>query len=138
MPDNLTQVQRSYCMSRVHGSNTALEICFRKALFRQGVRYRLRYPLEGKPDLVFVRNKIALFVDSCFWHGCSKHAQIPQSNREFWARKLEKNKARDRRVNARLRAENWRVIRVWEHDIKANLDNCIERVTRRIREKATR
>ena len=98
----------------------------------------MRYPLEGKPDLVFVRNKIALFVDSCFWHGCSKHAQIPQSNREFWARKLEKNKARDRRVNARLRAENWRVIRVWEHDIKANLDNCIERVTRRIREKATR
>lgn len=119
-------------MSRVRGSDTALEIKFRKALWRYGLRYRLCYPLQGKPDLVFVRHRVALFVDSCFWHGCARHRQLPRTNAAFWTRKLSKNKSRDRRVNAMLRGEDWHVVRVWEHDIKANLERCAMRVSRQI------
>lgn len=72
----------------------------------------------GKPDFVFSKQKVALFVDGCFWHGCPKHANMPRNNQEFWAKKLQGNKDRDKLVNRELRKLGWTVVRVWEHELK--------------------
>jgi len=72
----------------------------------------------SKPDFVFSKQKVALFVDGCFWHGCPKHANMPRNNRDFWAKKLQGNKDRDKLVNRELRKLGWTVVRVWEHELK--------------------
>jgi DNA mismatch endonuclease (patch repair protein) len=89
--------------------------------------------LPGKPDAVFPTDRVALFIDGCFWHQCSKHAVKPRTNESFWRSKLEANVARDRRVNRELRSLGWRVIRVWEHDIKSNTEGLALRLSSRIR-----
>lgn len=74
--------------------------------------------MPGKPDFIFPKLKLAVFVDGCFWHGCPKHATWPKSRAAFWAAKLTGNKARDRRVNRELRKRGWKVLRIWEHELK--------------------
>ncbi len=128
MADVLTPVQRSRCMSRVKSKNTKPEIRLRKALWAVGLRYRLRYKLPGKPDLVFVSAKLAVFVDGCFWHGCPEHATQPKTNERFWATKLGENVERDQRVNWQLRGMGWTVLRLWQHEIEGNLDNAVEQI----------
>ena len=83
-----------------------------------------------RPDFVFPKSKLAVFVDGCFWHGCSRHATKPKSNRAFWKNKLTKNKIRDRRVNRALRAAGWRVLRIWECRLKKNPQSCMNRILR--------
>jgi DNA mismatch endonuclease (patch repair protein) len=79
--------------------------------------WRRNQPLFGKPDFVFPRQRVVLFVDGCFWHGCSKHSNMPRNNQEFWAKKLDGNKIRDRVVTRKLRRMGWSVVRVWEHEL---------------------
>ena len=74
--------------------------------------------MPGRPDFVFPSVKLAVFVDGCFWHGCPKHGHTPASNIEYWESKLARNRQRDKRVSAELRAKGWLVIRVWEHSLK--------------------
>jgi DNA mismatch endonuclease (patch repair protein) len=81
--------------------------------------WRRHLPLPGKPDFVFRRDRIALFVDGCFWHGCPKHGRQPGTNITYWAQKLDRNKARDRSVSRTLRQAGWMVIRLWEHHLSA-------------------
>lgn len=117
MPDVLTREQRSYCMSRIRGKDTAPELVLRKAISSAGLRgYRLHHKLPGKPDMVFPRWKIALFIDGCFWHKCPKCFIKPATNRKFWMEKLASNRKRDRIINTELKRNGWRVIRIWEHD----------------------
>ncbi len=104
MPDVLTSRQRSYCMSRIRGHDTLPEIRLRKALWRLGIRYRLKSSLPGRPDLVISRLNAAVFVDVCFWHSCPLHSVIPKSNSDFWKRKLSANGERDVHVAAKLSA----------------------------------
>lgn len=117
-------------MSRIRGRDTKPEVLLRKALWETGLRYRLNYKLTGKPDLVFVGKRIAVFVDGCFWHGCPDHCQAPATNKRFWKEKLARNKTRDKDVNEALSAQGWSVLRFWEHDIKENLESCVKRVLR--------
>jgi DNA mismatch endonuclease (patch repair protein) len=96
------------------------ERMLRSALHSQGLRFRKNWPvkLEGRtvrPDLVFTRQRIAVFVDGCFWHRCPQHGTSPRFNYEYWASKLENNVARDRLVDAALHGAGWTVIRIWEH-----------------------
>ena len=85
--------------------------------------------LPGKPDFVFSKLKTAVFVDGCFWHGCPRHATKPKTRAAFWAAKLNGNRARDRKVNRLLRAKGWRVIRIWEHELKrSNLPRLLKRL----------
>lgn len=126
--DVLTPEQRRRCMSRIRGRNTKPELALRRALWVAGLRYRIHYPMVGKPDIVFVRRKIAVFVDGCFWHGCPEHATHPKTNARFWAAKLEGNRKRDQRITAELEAEGWRVLRFWEHELKEDLDSVAARV----------
>ncbi|MFE9190596.1 very short patch repair endonuclease [Micromonospora sp. NPDC007208] len=100
--------------------DTKPELALRRALFAQGLRYRvgMRLTVPGKnvrPDIVFTRRKVAVFVDGCFWHGCLQHGRMPSDPSGYWHEKLERNKARDTAVNQALRAAGWTVVRVWEH-----------------------
>lgn len=128
MTDVLTPEQRRRCMSRVKNKNTELELHLRKALWAEGIRYRLQTDLPGKPDFLFVRPKLVVFVDGCFWHGCPTHGQLPKTNMDFWANKIKKNIERDLHVNALLEERGWRVIRCWQHEVKRDLPGCISRI----------
>jgi DNA mismatch endonuclease (patch repair protein) len=112
---------RSQNMAAVKRSNTAPEIQLRRALHAAGFRYRTDYPIRLggrliRPDIAFTRSRVAVFIDGCFWHSCPLHGQIPATNTEFWATKLEANAERDRRQNQLLTDAGWLVVRLWEHD----------------------
>ena len=97
------------------------ETRIRSALHARGYRFRKNLALvvgdvRVKPDIVFTRARVAVFVDGCFWHRCPTHGTDPRANRFYWAAKLERNVARDERVNEALRLHAWRVVRIWEHD----------------------
>ena len=109
-------------MSKIRGKgNTATEMRLIR-LFRQEkiTGWRRNYPLFGKPDFVFTEKRTAVFVDGEFWHGHPTKSKIPATNREFWAAKIKRNKARDREVNKVLKDKGWNVIRIWQHELKTN------------------
>jgi DNA mismatch endonuclease (patch repair protein) len=88
--------------------------------------------LIGRPDFVFRSQRVAIFIDGCFWHGCPKHANMPVNNREFWFRKLSGNKRRDKLVNRTLKQRGWSVIRIWEHDLGRTSNRSLDRIRRLI------
>jgi len=110
---------RSELMSRIRGKgNKKTELRLITIFRSHGVTgWRRGSQLPGKPDFVFPRTKVAVFVDGCFWHGCPRHGTSPRTNASFWLAKIVGNKTRDRRVNRQLRAERWQVLRVWEHEL---------------------
>jgi DNA mismatch endonuclease, patch repair protein len=112
-------------MSRVRGKDTTPEMRVRRAAHALGLRFRLhRKDLPGKPDLVFPKHRVALFVHGCFWHrhpACSK-ASMPKSRKEFWREKFDANVARDARAEAALEKMGWRVVKVWECETKHDAD----------------
>jgi DNA mismatch endonuclease (patch repair protein) len=107
-------------MARQATSDTAPEIAIRRELHQRGLRFRVgRRPLESlrsKADIVFGPARVAVYVDGCFWHMCPMHGTLPASNADWWRRKLERNRARDRATDAALEAAGWEVIRIWEHE----------------------
>ena len=132
MVDRLSIEERSWLMSRIRSQETSPEMLLRKALWTAGLRYRLKNKLPGKPDLVFPSAKVAVFVDGCFWHSCSRHATQPKNNAAFWEAKLLSNKARDRKVNRLLRNMGWQVVRIWEHEL-ATPERVVTRITQALR-----
>lgn len=128
MVDVLTPEQRSKNMSRIRGSDTGPEVRLRRALWQEGLRYRLKSKLPGKPDLVFPSSRVTVFVDGCFWHGCPEHAVKPETNTGFWVEKIDKNKARDVEVTEQLESAGWTVIRVWEHEVNGTVEASVERI----------
>lgn len=125
-------MNRSQIMSRIRSKDTTIELLVRKKLWSLGYRYRKNYKkIFGTPDLCFISKKIAVFLDSDFWHGriYQDTGKLPKANREYWKKKLERNIQRDIDVNGKLREEGWTVIRIWESDIKSNFDICINKIT---------
>ena len=122
--DVLTPSQRSLCMSRIRGKNTKPEIALRTALWSLGLRYRLHYPVPGRPDVVFPGQRVAVFVDGCFWHGCPEHSVKPKTNSAFWEDKLKKNGERDRKNEFELSELGWKFVRFWEHDVGRRPKDC--------------
>lgn len=113
--------KRSSIMRAVKSKNTKPELALRKALHALGYRYRLNVKaLPGKPDLVFPRYKTVIFMHGCFWHGhqCKRGDRTPKTNRAYWSEKIARNKARDKKNAAALTALGWRVITVWECELK--------------------
>jgi DNA mismatch endonuclease (patch repair protein) len=134
MADVFSLAKRSEVMSRIRGRgnrNTELRLI---EVFRQsGISgWRRNMPVFGRPDFVFPKQHVAVFVDGCFWHGCDKHYNVPKGNAEFWSRKLQQNRARDRLVNRTLRGRGWTVVRIWEHSLKKNASQIASRVKRAI------
>jgi DNA mismatch endonuclease (patch repair protein) len=120
MMDNRTPESRSALMSRIGSKHTAPELAVRKLLSGMGYRYRLhRRDLPGKPDIVFVSRKKAIFVHGCFWHGHGcRIGKLPKSRIEFWTDKMKMNRKRDRLNEHALRSAGWRVLTVWQCEIK--------------------
>ncbi len=100
--------------------NQATELKFAAILRAAGITgWRRHQPLPGRPDFAFPRERVAVFVDGCFWHGCRRHCRMPKSRGAYWIPKIDRNKARDRTVCRLLRKQGWRVLRIWEHSLRA-------------------
>ncbi len=133
MTDNLTPKQRSYHMSRVRSKNTAPELKIRRLAHRRGLRYRIHADwLPGKPDLVFIRAKVAVFIDGDFWHGW-RFSPSRDKLSDYWREKIAGNRRRDAENFRRLRSQGWLVIRIWEHEVKKDAQGCVDRVEAAIR-----
>lgn len=122
-------------MSRIRGrGNKKTELALLKLLRRNRITgWRRHVRMRGNPDFVFRQQTLAVFVDGCFWHGCRWHGHFPRSNRAFWRRKILSNKQRDKLTTVALRKEGWRVVRIWEHELRDP-----ERCAARIRENLSR
>ena len=129
--DDLTPEQRKKNMRAIRSKDTTIELALRKALWKQGVHYRKNYKgLIGKPDIVITKYRIAVFCDSDFWHGYdweNRKSRI-KSNQEYWIPKIERNMKRDQEVTSALVEQGWIVLRFWEHDIRKNMEDCLNDV----------
>lgn len=129
MTDNLTPEQRSYCMSRIKGKDTGLERRVRSELETLGLQFETYVKgLPGKPDIVFPHDRIAVFVDGDFWHGY-RFPAWEHSVSTFWREKIGKTRQRDQRNFRRLRKMGWRIIRIWQHEVKKDPESCVARIT---------
>lgn len=133
MADKLTKKQRSYCMSRIKSKNTKIEMLLRKILFAKGLRYRIHYKkLPGVPDIVFLKEKIVVFVDGDFWHGRNfvkrKHAY-----NDYWKNKILRNIERAKEVNRDLNKLGYKVIRIWGNDLKKESEQYGKKIERLIK-----
>jgi DNA mismatch endonuclease, patch repair protein len=128
MSDNLTPQQRSYCMSRIKGKDTGLEKRVRSELHKKGFRFRKHHKdLPGKPDVVFTKAKVAVFIDGDFWHGY-RFPTWEHKVSDFWKTKISKNRERDAKNHGRLRDMGWTVIRLWQHDLERDFEGSIEEI----------
>ena len=129
--DRVTKEKRSEMMAAVKGrGNLTTEVALMKILKKEKITgWRSHYDrVEGRPDFAFPKQRVAIFIDGCFWHGCKKHATIPKTNTNFWENKITRNKERDRKVSRELKKAGWSVLRIWEHEIKMNPRKVIERL----------
>jgi DNA mismatch endonuclease (patch repair protein) len=120
MTDIFNKAKRSEVMSKVRSSgNKETELKFIQILRKAGISgWRRKQRLLGKPDIIFSKLKVAVFIDGCFWHGCRKCYRRPNSNRIYWDRKVIRNRLRDKKVNSELRKLGWIVLRFWSHQLK--------------------
>jgi DNA mismatch endonuclease (patch repair protein) len=130
MADNLTPEQRSYSMSRIRSrGNSSTELRLIELMRGAGITgWRRKSKLCGRPDFVFPRYRVAVFVDGCYWHGCRKCGLNSKSNTEYWKSKIAGNMKRDRANSKTLRGDGWTVVRVWEHDLKAKPMKCLAKI----------
>ena len=117
--DSLTKQKRTEVMAAIHSTgNQATEMRLVAILRTHGITgWRRHQPLPGKPDFVFRREHLAVFVDGCFWHGCRWHCRMPKSRRSYWEPKIMRNKARDKAIRGILQEAGWQVHRIWEHSL---------------------
>lgn len=128
MSDHLTKEQRRKNMKAVKSKDSKIELILRKELWSRGHRYRKHYnKIPGKPDIVFIGKKIAVFCDSEFWHGkdWEERKKDFKSNKDFWHNKIERNIERDKEVNQELREKGWTVLRFWGSEIKNETMKCV-------------
>jgi len=131
--DRHTPEQRKKNMQAVKNKDSKIELILRKELWARGYRYRKNYSkVEGKPDIVFVGKKVAIFCDSEFWHGkdWEKKKHEIKSNKEFWYSKIKRNIKRDIIVNQKLEEAGWKVLRFWGKEILTNTNKCINQIER--------
>lgn len=135
MTDVFSRKKRSIIMSRIKSKDTNLEKDFFKkmssCLYKKGYRCRKHYKkIPGNPDIAFVRQKVAIFLDGDFWHGYNFAKIKNKLPKKYWLKKIEGNIKRDRGVNARLRKKGWTVLRFWEHQLKKNSASALKKIER--------
>ena len=131
MADVFSKSKRSEVMARIRSrGNQATELALAKLFRRHKITgWRRNQKVFGKPDFIFPKHKLAVFVDGCFWHGCPKHGTQPKGNAAFWRKKISRNQTRDKLVNRTLRRARWRVIRIWEHELtRKNQTRLLRRI----------
>lgn len=120
--DILSKERRSHVMSKIHSRDTKPELIVRRYLFSRGYRYRKNVKgLPGTPDIVLRKYGIVIFIHGCFWHGHETDGRLPRSNREFWYNKIRRNKERDKRDKEALKQMGWKVMTVWECQLKPDV-----------------
>ncbi len=122
--------ERSANMRAIQRRDTSPELALRSALHRRGHRFRVDYPVKvsgrsPRPDIVFTKRRLAVFVDGCFWHGCPEHGRTPKKNTPYWGAKLARNVERDREQDRMLDEAGWTVVRIWDHE---DPDTALKRV----------
>jgi len=117
--DVISKAKRSEVMSRIRGhGNRSTELAVIKVFRRHGITgWRRHQAVFGKPDFIFRKQKVAVFVDGCFWHGCHRHCRRPKGNGKYWSGKILRNQKRDRLVTKTLWRAGWQVLRIWEHEL---------------------
>jgi DNA mismatch endonuclease (patch repair protein) len=121
-------------MSRIRGRNTTPERIIRSELRKARIRgYRIKSTLPGRPDIVFPRARLAVFIDGCFWHRCPEDYLEPGTRKEFWRRKIGDNVERDRQVDGILAEKGWTVVRIWEHEVNANPEQVVQSLAAQLR-----
>ncbi len=130
MADHLSKAGRSRNMAAIRAKDTKPELALRRALRRAGaIGYRLhRRDLPGRPDVAFIRWKVAVFVDGVFWHGHPDHWDPEKAASDYWRQKIARNIERDRTADAALARLGWRVVRVWDIDIRDRQGDCVQEV----------
>jgi len=126
MSDIFSKEKRSQTMSQIKNKETKLELKFKNML--QGLRFRYQPKLIGKPDFALKNLKIAIFVDSCFWHKCPRHFRQPKSNKTYWIPKIDRNVKRSKEINCQLKKEGWKILRFWEHETIKNPEKCMRKI----------
>lgn len=131
--DVYSKSMRSKIMSRIKGrGNEKTEGRLARLMRAESIKgWRRHLPILGRPDFAFQNQKLAIFVDGCFWHGCPKCFQLPKQNRVFWKAKIEGNRKRDRSVNGRLRSLGWKVVRIKECSLDQK-NNVLEKIKKRL------
>lgn len=132
MTDVFTKAKRSQVMAKILGrGNKATEVALIRIFRAQHITgWRRHTSLFGKPDFTFRGERVVVFVDGCFWHGCPLHCRLPSTNSSYWSRKITSNRVRDKMVNAKLRKAGWRVVRIWEHDLAKRPSACVGKILR--------
>lgn len=132
MADTISSDRRSKIMSHIKSKDTSIEMMVRRRLFAMGYRYRVNYKaLPGKPDIVFTKKKIAIFIHGCYWHGhdCgSRYAHTSQSNKAYWGPKIERTKQRDQEHIQELEALGWKVVVLWECQLRGDFEKTIQKL----------
>lgn len=128
--DHLSRIGRSRNMAAIRSKNTKPELMLRSELTKLGATgYRIhRKDLPGCPDLAYIRWRVAVFVDGVFWHGHPEHWNPEKAASEYWKLKIERNIQRDNATNAALAQSGWQVVRVWDTDVRNNMDECTSKV----------
>lgn len=131
--DNLTKEQRRKNMQNIRSKGTRPENIVRKELKKRKIYFTQHIKtIPGKPDFVFRRKKVVVFIDSDFWHGNPERFIMPNTNTEYWKNKIEGNKKRDIEINNKLKSLGWNIIRIWEYDLKHNFDYSINLILKSI------
>ena len=134
--DRLTPEQRKKNMQAVKNKDSLIELMLRKELWSRGLRYRKNYTkITGKPDIVFIGKKVAVFCDSEFWQGYDweRRKDDIKSNRDFWIPKIERNMQRDTEVTQALTNDGWLVLRFWGNEIKKHLSDCADKIEKAVK-----
>lgn len=135
MTDKFSKEVRSNIMSNIRSKNTQPELQLRSKLHKFGYRYSLHYKFISPnftPDIVMVSRKVVIFIDGCFWHKCPKCYRQPKSNKKYWLPKIERNVQRDKAQDKWLKKNGWDVIRIWEHEIRKDLDGVLYKIVRQV------
>ncbi|USK48023.1 very short patch repair endonuclease [Bacillus sp. CMF12] len=125
---SIESTTRSKIMSSIKAVSK-LESIVTHELWKRGYRFRRNVKgLVGTPDIAIKKYKIVIFIDSCFWHFCPIHGRMPKSNIDFWKKKLERNQERDKEHTQYYMQKGWHILRIWEHEIRKDLDNTLEKI----------
>ena len=127
--DKITKEQRSKIMSKIRNKWTSPEKLLHNKLKGLKIKHKMHPAIYGKPDILLNSSKTVIFIDGCFWHGCHTcNNKKPSTNKKFWINKIKKNIKRDAHVIRRLKKDGFKIIRIWEHDIKNNFPNLMGKI----------
>ncbi len=128
MTDVMTKEQRSYNMSRIRSKWTSPERKIHNILKGRKVKHKMHPKIEGNPDIIISEHKIAVFIHGCFWHKCPKCFKAPSTRVDFWSKKIEDTIKRDKESTRKLKSNGWKIIRIWEHEIRKDSYTAVKKI----------